>query len=161
MASSPPMKCLRGTIRITPDAAATLATKTDVPVAIGFYRSMIGFKPEIWYQRLNGDWIELTRAGAAPGIYEHPTAMIPSEAGAEAEIANQKGIVMWNADKLQQWANDNLYAFFKGMVSTPTGAPGNAKITGDTLIDVANASLADHFHLIDTNGDGLPEFHGK
>lgn len=166
MASSPPLKCLRGTVRIRDDAAAALGTNINVPVAIAIYPSNIGIKPECWYQRAGGDWIEISRAGSGTaGIYEHPMAILgASETQYVCDEINRVGVKMWAVQQFQQWASDNLYNFFKPLapvpgVQTPSGEA--AKVTPDTLIGAVNAGLADFFVLLDTNGDGIPEFHGK
>lgn len=163
MASSPPVKCLRGIVRVSPAGASAISSSLDVPVAIGLYPSNIGIKPEIWYQRSNGDWIEVSRAGSGvPGISEHPMTLISSDADAEAAVINQIGVKMWTVQKLQQWANDNLYAFFKPLVSAPaTGGVTGGPVTGGTLMAAVNDALAEMFVLVDTNADGIPEFHGK
>lgn len=158
--ATPPNKCLRGVVRIPAAAAANLASSTDVPIAAFIYASNMGIKPELTYQKSNGDWVEISRPSTTPGIYEHPMTMMQSEAAAEAAIINQIGVKAWNVQKFQQWASDNLYAFFKPLVGATASSPTGA-VTSDNLIDAVNASLADHFIFIDTNGDGVPEFHGK
>jgi len=94
--------------------------------------------------------------------------MLPSEAAAEAEIINRIGIAAWNVQQFQKWAIDNMFAFFKDLVAPPAvvtppnGTPSTPQIvTKDNFIEMVNASLFEHFHLLDTNGDGVPEFHGK
>jgi hypothetical protein len=160
--ATPPNKCLRGNVRITAAAAANLVTSVDVPIAIFMHASMIGAKADIAYQRLNGDWVEITRATASNAQYEHPLALMVNETAREAAVVNQMGVKAWNVMQFQKWANENIYNFFKDMVAAPaTGTPSGDVVTGDNFIDVVNASLADHFVLIDTNGDGILEFHGK
>lgn len=160
--ATPPNKCLRGVVRISAVAAANLATSVDVPVAVFIYASNMGIKPELTYQKLNGDWVEISRPSTIPGIYEHPMTMMPGEAAAEAAIINQIGAKAWNVQKFQQWASDNMYAFFKPLVGDAAPpAPPVGDVTASNLIDVVNASLADDFVFLDTNSDGVPEFHGK
>lgn len=156
--ATPPNKCLRGVVRIPAAAAANIGTSIDVPVAVFLYHSNIGIKPELSYQKINADWVEISKPGL--GTYDHPMAMIPSEATAEAAIINQIGVKAWTVNQLQQWANDNIYAFFKPLIGD-TGATPNMPVTGDTLVNAVNASLSDHFIFLDTNGDGIPEFHGR
>lgn len=158
--ATPPNKCLRGIVRIPAAAAANFATNIDVPVAVFIYASVMGIKPEVSYQKANGDWVEISKPSTTPGIYEHPMAMLPGEAAAEAAIINEIGVKAWNVQKFQQWVSDNLYAFFKPLVGAAVPSP-TGEVTKDNIIDAVNASLADHFIFLDTNGDGVPEFHGK
>ena len=160
--ANPPSKCLRGIMRITAAAAANLVTNIDVPIAIFMHASMVGAKVDVAYQRANGDWVEISKATASNAQYEHPMALMVNETAKEAGVINQMGVKAWNVMQFQKWANDNIYNFFKDMVAAPaTGTASGNVVTGDNLIDVVNASLADHFVLLDTNGDGILEFHGK
>ena len=165
--ASPPSKCLRGIVKITEAAAANLVTSVNVPVAVFMHASMIGTKVDIAYQRLNGDWVEITKAMASNAQYEHPMAWLVSETAAEAKVVNQMGVKAWMVMQFQKWANDNLYNFFKGLVAAPVPVTASTPpavdtvVTGDNLIDVINAGFADYFVLLDTNGDGILEFHGK
>lgn len=161
--ATPPNKCLRGFVTVSATAAANLATNINVPVAAFIYASNVGIKPELTYQKANGDWVEISRPSTTPGIYEHPMAMLSGELQPVCDVINSIGIKMWNVQQFQQWASDNMYAFFKSLVSAPaTGTAGDpALVTPNNFIDAVNGSLSDHFHFFDTNGDGIPEFHGK
>lgn len=156
---SPPARCLRGTINITAVAASALGTAQTVPLAVYLYDSAIGHKPELAYQKLDSSWVEISKPSTTPGIYEAPP-IFDGEVQGECDTINSTGIIMWTAARLQQWASDNTYAFFKDIVGNAP-IPGTGPVTPANFLDRVNASLADDFQFLDTNGDGVPEFHGK
>lgn len=159
MASSPPARCLRGTVGITAVAASSLGTAQNVPIAVYLYDSQIGFKPELAYQKLDSSWVEISKPSTTPGIYE-ATPIFDSEVQGQCDRINQMGIKMWTADRLQKWASDNMYAFFKDIVGN-SPIPGEGPVTPANFVDRINAALADEFIFLDTNADDVPEFHGK
>lgn len=159
MASSPPARCLRGIFPITAAAASTLGTSPNVPVAVYLYDSQIGQKPEMSYQKLDGTWVEISKPSTTPGIAE-AEAIWDGEVQGVCDRINQIGMKMWIAERLQTWANGNAYAFFKDIVGSAP-VTGDGPVTPANFLDRVNAGLDEHMIWIDTNGDGVPEFHGK
>ncbi len=161
--ASPPAKCLRGIVRIPAAGAAIIGSNLDVPIAAFMWDSAIGDKQELQYQRADGVWVDISANSPVPGISEGVvwTDSDPSPGGrvyAVNEI-NTIGVKEWTVRNFQNWATANLYAFFKPLMQG--GGTGGGPTTEGSFVTDVNASLADQFIFLDTNADGIPEFHGK
>lgn len=161
--SSPPAKCLRGIVKLPASGAATIGANVDCPIAAYVWDSQIGDKQELQYQKADGTWVDISKPSTTPGIKEGAVWFdgSPNQGGrllAVNEI-NAMGIKEWTVRNFQQWASDNLYAFFKPLMAASQG--GSAPTTEQTFVPDVNAALGDMFIFLDTNNDGIPEFHGK
>lgn len=160
MALFPPAKCLLGNVNV-PLAAAQRrgATTTPIPVAIWLQDTPIGDQWFICIQ-IAGTWRDISVPSTVPNISDGKVYWDGERSGIIAEI-NQIGMKGWILREIQEWASKLLYAEFKDDIAVANPTAPQISLSVDNFVDQVNAALPAFFVLLDTNGDGVPEFHGK
>lgn len=156
MSMLPPVKSLRGVVRVSQAAAAARGSSTpDIPCALWMAQTPVGRQ---WHLciKLDSGWKEISvPGGGRPGISDGPTYSYDVKDYYAEEIRTM-GVKAWILREVQTWASGVLYGEFSGDVATSPSA-----ITGDNFDQHVNDALASQFVFLDTNNDGIPEFHGK
>lgn len=153
---TPPIKCLRGVITVPAAVASQLSTAQQIPTTVFLDNNFIGIQWTVAIQLLNGNWVDISTNSTLPGVSDGEAYFGIAIDNAVQEI-NQMGIKQWILGKAQTWASANIYGYFSPLIN---GA-GSDPITANNFREKVNAALDDMFILLDTNGDGMPEFHGK